>query len=76
MDSEVIRFYFTNYEAVAAKALQLYNKVIANKNSEMKKQRQFPVIMLSAKSEEVDKIMGLNMGRMIMLQSLLHRWSF
>ena len=23
---------------------------------------EFPVIMLSAKSEEVDKIMGLNMG--------------
>ena len=27
---------------------------------------EFPVIMLSAKSEEVDKIMGLNMGRMTM----------
>lgn len=26
----------------------------------------FPVIMLSAKSEEVDKIMGLNIGQMIM----------
>ncbi len=26
----------------------------------------FPVIMLSAKSEEVDKIMGLNMGPMTM----------
>lgn len=39
MDSEVIRFYFNNYEAVAAKALQLYNKVIAKKNSEMEKQR-------------------------------------
>lgn len=25
-------------------------------------EREFPVIMLSAKSEEVDKIMGLNMG--------------
>ena len=28
----------------------------------MRKQYDFPVIMLSAKSEEVDKIMGLNMG--------------
>lgn len=27
---------------------------------------EFPVIMLSAKSEEVDKIMGLNWERMIM----------
>ena len=26
------------------------------------KEHEFPVIMLSAKSEEVDKIMGLNMG--------------
>ena len=29
---------------------------------EMRKDFDFPVIMLSAKSEEVDKIMGLNMG--------------
>ena len=29
---------------------------------EMRKEFDFPVIMLSAKSEEVDKIMGLNMG--------------
>ena len=29
---------------------------------EMRKEYDFPVIMLSAKSEEVDKIMGLNMG--------------
>ena len=29
---------------------------------EMRKDYDFPVIMLSAKSEEVDKIMGLNMG--------------
>ena len=29
---------------------------------EMRKHHDFPVIMLSAKSEEVDKIMGLNMG--------------
>jgi DNA-binding response OmpR family regulator len=29
---------------------------------ELRKEYQFPVIMLSAKSEEVDKIMGLNMG--------------
>ncbi|MBQ8804295.1 MAG: response regulator transcription factor [Tyzzerella sp.] len=29
---------------------------------EMRKTHDFPVIMLSAKSEEVDKIMGLNMG--------------
>ena len=28
----------------------------------LRKSHQFPVIMLSAKSEEVDKIMGLNMG--------------
>ena len=28
----------------------------------LREQHQFPVIMLSAKSEEVDKIMGLNMG--------------
>ena len=29
---------------------------------EMRKDYDFPVIMLSAKSEEVDKILGLNMG--------------
>ncbi len=29
---------------------------------ELRKNHEFPVIMLSAKSEEVDKIMGLNMG--------------
>ena len=29
---------------------------------ELRKEYDFPVIMLSAKSEEVDKIMGLNMG--------------
>ena len=29
---------------------------------ELRKNHDFPVIMLSAKSEEVDKIMGLNMG--------------
>lgn len=29
---------------------------------ELRKEHDFPVIMLSAKSEEVDKIMGLNMG--------------
>ena len=29
---------------------------------ELRKHHDFPVIMLSAKSEEVDKIMGLNMG--------------
>lgn len=29
---------------------------------EMRKNYEFPVIMLSAKSEEVDKILGLNMG--------------
>ena len=29
---------------------------------ELRKDYEFPVIMLSAKSEEVDKIMGLNMG--------------
>jgi len=29
---------------------------------EMRKEYDFPVIMLSAKSEELDKIMGLNMG--------------
>ena len=29
---------------------------------EMRKEYDFPVIMLSAKSEEVDKILGLNMG--------------
>ena len=29
---------------------------------ELRKQYDFPVIMLSAKTEEVDKIMGLNMG--------------
>lgn len=29
---------------------------------ELRKEYEFPVIMLSAKSEEVDKIMGLNMG--------------
>ena len=29
---------------------------------ELRKEYNFPVIMLSAKSEEVDKIMGLNMG--------------
>ncbi|MBE5939630.1 MAG: response regulator transcription factor [Lachnospiraceae bacterium] len=29
---------------------------------ELRKKHDFPVIMLSAKSEEVDKIMGLNMG--------------
>ena len=28
----------------------------------LRKEYDFPVIMLSAKSEEVDKIMGLNMG--------------
>lgn len=35
----------------------------------------FPVIILSAKSEEVDKIMGLNIAPMIMLQSHLLPWS-
>ncbi len=30
--------------------------------TELRKTHNFPVIMLSAKSEEVDKIMGLNMG--------------
>ena len=30
--------------------------------TELRKTHDFPVIMLSAKSEEVDKIMGLNMG--------------
>ncbi len=29
---------------------------------EVRKQYEFPIIMLSAKSEEVDKILGLNMG--------------
>ena len=29
---------------------------------QLRKEHDFPVIMLSAKSEEVDKIMGLNMG--------------
>ena len=29
---------------------------------ELRKHYDFPVIMLSAKSEDVDKIMGLNMG--------------
>ena len=29
---------------------------------ELRKEHEFPVIMLSAKSEEVDKILGLNMG--------------
>lgn len=36
----------------------------------------FPVIMLSAKSEEVDKIMGLNMVLTTTSQSRLRPWSF
>ena len=35
---------------------------------------EFPVIMLSAKSEEVDKIMGLIWERMTMLTKPSHRW--
>ena len=37
----------------------------------LRKEYDFPVIMLSAKSEEVDKIMGLNMG-----QSHFSQWNF
>ena len=32
----------------------------------LREKYDFPVIMLSAKSEEVDKITGLNLGQMIM----------
>lgn len=41
----------------------------------LRKKYDFPVIFLSAKSEEVDKIMGLIWGRMIMSQSRLRPWS-
>lgn len=42
----------------------------------------FPIIMLSAKSEDIDKITGLNkllvliLGLMIMLQNHLYQWNF
>ena len=32
----------------------------------LREKYDFPVIMLSAKSEETDKVIGLNIGRMIM----------
>ena len=34
--------------------------------------KEFPVIMLSAKSEEVDKIMGLNMGGVRLCDQAVH----
>lgn len=35
----------------------------------------FPVIMLTAKVEDMDKIMGLTLGPTIISQNLLIRWS-
>lgn len=35
-----------------------------------------PIIILSAKSEDTDKILGLNIGQMIILPSPLIRWSW
>ena len=41
----------------------------------LREKYEFPVIMLSAKSEEVDKVMGLISAQMIMSQSHLPRWN-
>ena len=41
----------------------------------LREKHDFPVIMLSAKSEEVDKVMGLNMAPMTMSPNHLPQWS-
>ena len=43
--------------------------------AKLREKYDFPVIFLSAKSEEVDKILGLNMGATITSQSPLPQWS-
>ena len=42
---------------------------------QIRKESRVPIIILSAKTEDADKILGLNVGLMIMLQSLLIRLS-
>lgn len=42
---------------------------------QIRKESRVPIIILSAKTEDADKILGLMWGLMIMLQSLLIRLS-
>lgn len=42
---------------------------------QIRKESRVPIIILSAKTEDADKILGLNVGLMIMSQSLLIRLS-
>lgn len=37
---------------------------------------QYPIIMLTAKGEEIDKITGLTLGRTTILQSPFSRWNW